>query len=115
MSPGLRRDDDGGFASEVYKLSINTFKLGAHLCASSLDPVGCSPDEAKRNPGSVLQAAQTPDFASLHPGYVSHTTVLILRSRAKRGVSKDGGIGGLMVRPAMRSIVRKRAKTRSSP
>jgi hypothetical protein len=29
----------------------------------------CSPDGAKRNPGSLPQATPVPDCASLHPGY----------------------------------------------
>ena len=34
-----------------------------------------SPDEAKRNPGSSIQAGTPfPDFASLHPGYSSYRT-----------------------------------------
>src|SRR5262245_31749671 len=41
--------------------------MGCRLAAVGL--VACSPHEAKRNAGAVASHGDTPDFASLHPGY----------------------------------------------
>ena len=38
------------------------------------DDAACSPDEAKRNPGSC-RGSQLPDFAALHPGYEDRAAV----------------------------------------
>ena len=38
-------------------------------CHRSRDFLCCSPDEVKRNPGSLMSRNGVPDFAALHPGY----------------------------------------------
>jgi hypothetical protein len=35
----------------------------------------CSPHEAQRNAGTLIQPKDAPDFASLHPGYAGNASM----------------------------------------
>ena len=48
---------------------LNTHGHSKTLLARDCKVGGCSPDEAKRNPGFFVAVGFIPDCASLHPGY----------------------------------------------